>query len=152
MRKALLLSLIGSLLLSSSGCVTAERRANRQLNRIAVGMTRDEVEAELGDPDSRAVVEGRETWHYSYGSRPDPEKIATLTGQTLALLTVIGIIFLPLMYAGDRAGGIHPQAPALDGFGPRGDGSTDSETVHFRVVFDQRGRVILVSGIEACDE
>lgn len=151
MRRAIALALAGTLLLSSTGCVTAERRANHRLNRIAMGMTREMVEQELGGPDSRSVDAGRETWHYSYGSVPDPAKIATLTGQWLALLTVVGIIFLPIMYAAARAG-TQPQGPDLKGLGPRGDGSTDSEIVHFHVVFDWRGRVILLSGIEPCDD
>jgi hypothetical protein len=140
-------------LLSSTGCITAERRANRHWNRVGVGMTREDVQKELGEPDYLAVGAGQETWHYSYGSRPDPAKIATVTGQTLAIVTFFGacLLLMAWLSSQSQSGGSLP-APDIDGPWPQGDGSTDSDTVHFRVVFDWRGMVISVSGIEPCDE
>jgi hypothetical protein len=149
--RGLALALGSALLLSSTGCVTAERRANRQWNRVSLGMTREAVELELGEPDSREERAGQETWHFSYGPRLDPGKVAATSGQVIGVLMVVGI-FILILYAASRSGG-PTQTPQLgDIGGPRGDGSTESDTVHFYVVFGQTGRVVSVSGIAACDE
>jgi outer membrane protein assembly factor BamE (lipoprotein component of BamABCDE complex) len=141
--------LIAGLGCGSPGCVTAERRANRDWNRVGEGMTRDDVVSLLGEADSETRSLDGDTWHYAYGSRPDPGKIAEVTGKTLAVLTVIGGFLLLLAYA--RNGPPTPE-PNFDRVWPNGDGSTSSRRVHFRVVFDGVGKVKSVSGLEPCTE
>jgi hypothetical protein len=147
--RGLLLILISGLLCGSSGCVTAERRANREWNRVGEGMTRDDVVSVLGEADAETRSPEGDTWHYAYGSRPDPAKIAEITGKTLAVLTVVGGVLLLLAYA--RNGAPTPE-PNFDRVWPGGDGSTSSRRVHFRVVFDGAGKVKSVSGLEPCTE
>jgi len=141
--------LIAGLVCGSTGCVTAERRANREWNRVGEGMTRDDVVSLLGEADFETRTPEGDTWHFAYGSRPDPAKIAEMTGKTLAVLTVVGGFLLLLAYA--RNGPPNPE-PKFDRVWPEGDGSTSSRRVHFWVVFDRAGKVKSVSGLEPCTE
>jgi hypothetical protein len=147
--RGLLLILGAGLLLSPAGCVTGERRANNCWNRIAEGMSREDVLALVGDGDVTAVPGGGEVWHYSYGSRPDAEKIGVTAGEALLVLTVIGAYVVMIGLAGHGPS----QEPRFDGAFPRMEspGISDSR-VHFKVVFDADGRVVSISGLEPCDD
>ncbi|HEU4339666.1 MAG TPA: hypothetical protein VFS19_06320 [Planctomycetota bacterium] len=55
------------LLLSSAGCQSGAERAGLHRQLVEVGMTRDEVEVRLGEPDGwEENVSGYEVWAYSY--------------------------------------------------------------------------------------
>jgi hypothetical protein len=144
--RGLLVILIAGLVLSSTGCITGERRANRSLGRIAEGMSQEDVLSILGGADRVTQRADKEIWHYSYGSLPDPRQIAIASAQVLAVLTIFGAYFVMIAYAGHGSGG----EPDFRGAAPNfGSPEVHTGSVHFRVVFNRAGRVITVSGIEA---
>jgi hypothetical protein len=122
---ALLLS--GSVLLS--GCLRAERWAERARERIAPGMSSEEVRDEIGDPV--AIMRGAsgqpEMWLYQY------ESGAGTAVTILIVVLVVGLIVLALA-AGNGSFG-------FAGCGVRGD------VAEFRVQLDGAGKVVGVSPI-----
>jgi hypothetical protein len=144
--------LVGAgLILSSAGCMSGERRASHSSNRIGEGMSKEQVVERVGLADRAAVTPGGgEEWHYSYGSRPDPTKIGQVMGILLCAATLLGVFVL--VYAASAGGRGYqsdlPGLPTLVHEAPDLGGGR----VHFRVLFDRRGRVVAVSGLEACEE
>jgi len=149
--RALLLILVAGLTLSSAGCVTGDQRAARWAKQIYRGMTQEEVRDALGEADVSVDAEGRQIWHYSYGSLPDPAKITATATKVLAILTVFGALMILIAYAG-RDGGSYQGTPTFESSGPQIDGPMTSERGHFRVVFDRTGRVMEISGIGECED
>jgi hypothetical protein len=145
--RGLILVLCAGLLLPAAGCVTGERRANAAWNRIGEGMSKDDVLGLAGEGDHIANADGTETWHYSYGSRPDPEQIGVTTGEVMLVLTVIGAYFVMIGAAG------HGATPEPNFKLPEVDTPTvTTSRVHFKVVFGTDGRVESVTGLEACED
>jgi hypothetical protein len=111
-------------------------------------MTQEEVHRMLGPGApwwTDDGVEG-ETWHYSYGTAPDPAKIAAQAALiTVAIALTAGIALL-LAYGGGRL----PETINL----ADGPGKTEepSGRIHFFVYFDPTGRVRKVSGMSPCHD
>jgi hypothetical protein len=112
-----------------SGCLPAGRRAERARERIAPGMTADEVRDEIGDPVeiTRGDPGQPEVWLYQYVSGANT--VATI----LIIVLVIGLLIL-IVAAGN--GGV--------GFG--GIGGSD-DVAEFRVQLDGAGKVVDISPI-----
>ena len=72
--RGIALALCGTILLASSGCITAESRAKGNRAVIREGMTKAEVQDRLGKPDEVFPVPGQggdpllpvEMWRYRY--------------------------------------------------------------------------------------
>jgi len=131
------------------GCSTGERRANLSWNRIAEGMSKEDVVRLCGKADVTAQPGGGEVWHYSYGSRPDPEQIGVITGEVILVLTIVGAYFVLVALAGHGP----DRDPDLKNAYPRVDSpNVTTSKVHFKVVFDGAGKVSSVSGVELCED
>jgi hypothetical protein len=119
--------LAGSVLLS--GCLPAERWAERARERIVPGMSSEEVRGEIGDPV--AILRGEpgqpEVWLYQYESGAGT--VATI----LIIVLVVGLVFLALA-AGNGSFG-------FAGFGGPGD------VAQFRLQLDGAGHVVDISPI-----
>ncbi|HZE98442.1 MAG TPA: hypothetical protein VE981_15525 [Planctomycetota bacterium] len=148
--RGLLLTLSTGLILGSAGCISGEQRAQRPWNRLAEGMSMDDVADLAGPAERRIGSEGLEVWHYSYSTVPDGRKIGAAAGHVLLLATCVGILLL-LAAAASQSGSSLPEMGgppvlALEG----SDGG--SGKAHFRVVFDRTGRVMSVSSVEPCGD
>lgn len=144
----LLLILTAGMVLCSTGCITGERRASHSLDRIAEGMSQDEVRSLLGPADRITLGSAGEIWYYSYGSLPDPRQIAIVSAEIVAVLTIVGACFVMVAYAGHGPGSDPDFSGATSNFqSPQ----VEMGSVHFRIVFSRAGKVIAVSGIGAGD-
>jgi hypothetical protein len=139
-----------SLLFSSAGCTTAERRAGHSYDRIAEGMSQEEVRNTLGAPDRVDRSADGDVWSYSYGPRPDPSQIAVASAQVMAYTVILGAqvgavlaLFAFSAHGADGNSSIRFWTP--DWKFPE----VQTASVHFRVVFDRQAKVTRISGIEA---
>lgn len=118
------------LFLSATGCAPAERRAGRSRERIAPGMTADQVRDEIGEPTqiTRGDPGQPQAWIYQYDSGAGT--VATI----ILIVLVVGLIVI-LLAAGGGAG-FH-----FDGLGGGG------EVAEFQVHFDGTEKVVEIGPI-----
>jgi hypothetical protein len=150
--RGLVLLLSAGLVLAATGCQSGERRAFRSLNRIGEGMSKETVVELAGEADRTSTTASGEEWHYSYASTPDPQKIGQVVGMIFFAATVLGLLIL--LAAASASSGGSGALPETRGMPPLIHDVPDlgGGRVHFRVVFGRDGRVVLVSGLEACEE
>ena len=120
-------------MLSASGCYTAQEYAADSGARIEPGMSMEEVAYRLGDPDLVLKGDpGTDTeWVYRYEGGA-----TTVAYVFLAILVVVLVVFLVAASAKGGGGG---------GFGGGWGGGSDGPPFQIRIHFDPHGRVVEVS-------
>lgn len=123
-----------SLCLFISGCTSAARWAEKSRERLAPGMSPEDVREEIGEPSQ--IVRGDagqpEIWRYSFESHAGT--LATI----VAILIIIPLIVV--MVLGRSGGSIN--------MGGSGGSEPGAE---FTVDFDAQGRVVGISPIRILD-
>ena len=123
------IAVLASACIFLSGCLPAARRAERARERIAPGMTSEEVRDQVGDPVeiTRGEPGQPEVWLYQYLSGAGT--VATI----LIVVLVIGLVILIV-----AAGGGGAFFGGLQG---------DDNVAEFRVTLDGAGKVVDISPI-----
>jgi hypothetical protein len=128
--------------LTHVGCVPPETRASKHQERIAVGMSMENVREILGDGEAWTADDGGDgdMWHFSYGSAPDCGQIVADVGFVLFLVvSVVGWIVI-LAYSRDDS------SEGLVGAAQR------PGRCHFFVYFDPTGKVRKISDLSSCHD
>ena len=117
------------LLLSAAGCFSGQEYAEQNGARIHPGMSMDEVQVQLGDPDLVLRGDPGTDTEWIYRCEGGATAVATVF---LILVCVVLIVFL---VAAKGGGG---------NFGGGGGGS-DGPPYQIRIRFDPQGRVVDIS-------
>jgi len=121
------------LLLWASGCYSGQQWAAESGAQIHPGMSMDEVQYQLGDPD--LVVRGDPgtdtEWVYRYDSGATPV--------VWALLVVFAVVLIVVLVAASAKGG------GGGSFGGGWGGGSDGSPYQIKIHFDGQGRVLEVS-------
>jgi hypothetical protein len=121
------------LALSASGCFTGQEYAAESGALIRPGMSMDEVQYQLGDPN--LVIRGDPgtdtEWVYRYDGGASPA--------VWALLIVFVVVLLVVLVAASAKGG------GGGGFGGGWAGGSEGPPYQIRIHFDGQGRVVEVS-------
>jgi hypothetical protein len=122
-----------SLALSASGCFSGQEWAAESGAQIHPGMSMEEVQVQLGDPN--LVIRGDPgtdtEWVYRYEGGASPA--------VYALIVVFAVVLIVLLVAASAKGG------GGGSFGGGWGGGSDSPPFQIRIRFDGQGRVIDVS-------
>jgi hypothetical protein len=105
-KRAAVPALSACLLLSTSGCMSAEYRALGCAGRVQIGMTAEEVEKELGKPAVREYRAGKgagEVWTCKYSAGVDPRPHHVLM-KSLALALLILMVAAAASASGSHSG------------------------------------------------
>ena len=132
LRRPLAIALGSALLFASAGCYSATEWADDGGSRIAPGMTRDEVQFQLGQPYQ--VVSGADggdtEWIYHYESGPSTACIVFM----VVFFVVLIIAIVASKNRSSVGGGVF-----------FGVGSDIGPPAHIRLHFDSAGRLLEVS-------
>jgi hypothetical protein len=141
---------LSACLFLSAGCRSGAERAGERRTQVEVGMTRDEVEERLGEPDGwQENVGGHEVWAYAY--KPNVGTFVVWRTVDLAVITVVAATAVGILYliAGLCRNGISgwpssSSAPSTTPPSPTRD--VRFQRFVFRIGFDREsGRVAFVS-------
>lgn len=138
--------LAGCVLAYSSGCATAWRPAVESNEAIALGMTKSEVVAAIGEPSnswaSWGEGPGSETWLYRFEAET-VSPFEVILG-VLGVILIVGLVVLLIAAGGGGGGSIG------GGWGGGGGGGDDDPSIYeFELRFGPDGRVREIGEVQA---
>ncbi len=151
--RTIVLLLCGSVLLHGTGCVVSARwTAEAYSESVAMGMTRDEVRARIGDPSAvhAAMSPESEAWEYRFAARSGVTA-GQVTEAVLGVILVAAVVTLVVVAVACCAkggGGVNWNLGGFGGGGGGGGRASRDAAYRFKVYFGTDGRVTRVSEVK----